>query len=38
LVRAKHQPAAVGNDRRLRSIVSGLLFTMNRATHTCRPH
>ena len=36
LVRAKHQLAAVRNDRRLRSIVSGLLFTMNGATPTCR--
>jgi hypothetical protein len=36
LARAKHQPAAVGNERRLRSIVSGLLFTMNAATPTCR--
>ena len=36
LTRAKHQPAAVGNERRLRSIVSGLLFTMNGATPTCR--
>src|ERR1700730_6818648 len=33
---AKHQPAAVGNDRRLRSLVSGLLFTMDGATPTCR--
>src|SRR6266566_8182093 len=32
----ENQPAAVGNDRRLRSIVSGLLFTMNAATSTCR--
>src|SRR4029077_20191343 len=30
------QPAAVGNDRRLRSIVSGLLFTMDGATPTCQ--
>jgi len=30
-----NQPAAVGNNRRLRSIVSGLLFTMNGATRTC---
>src|SRR5262245_5157489 len=30
------QPAAVRNDRRLRSIVSGLLFTMGSATATCR--
>jgi hypothetical protein len=35
-VRAKHQPAAVGNDHGPRSIVSGLLFTMNSATPTCR--
>src|SRR5262245_34624321 len=34
--RAKYQPAAVGNDRRHRCIVSGLLFTMNAATPTCR--
>src|SRR5262249_6440361 len=27
---------AAGNDRRLRSIVSGLLFTMDGATSTCR--
>ena len=32
----EHQPAAVGNDRRLRSLVSGLLFTMDGATPTCR--
>src|SRR5262249_51467565 len=32
----KHQPTDVGNNRRLRSIVSGLLFTMNAATPTCR--
>src|ERR1700757_3302882 len=30
------QPVAVGNDRRLRSLVSGLLFTMDGATPTCR--
>src|SRR6516165_7268548 len=30
-----NQPTAVGNNRRLRSIVSGLLFTMNGATRTC---
>jgi len=30
------QPAAVGNDRGLRSVVSGLLFTMTSATPTCR--
>src|SRR3989442_4904722 len=29
-------PAAVGNDRRLRSIVSGLLLTIDGATPTCR--
>ena len=34
LVQAKHQPAAVRNDRRPRSIVSGLLFTMDGATPT----
>src|SRR5262245_35711391 len=34
--RMKNQPAAVGNDRGPRSIVSGLLFTMNCATPTCR--
>jgi hypothetical protein len=34
--RIKNQPAAVGNDRGLRSIVSGLLFTMSSATPTCR--
>ena len=33
---ANNQPAAVGNDRRLRSIVFGLLFTMDGATPTCR--
>src|SRR5262249_13630886 len=32
----KSQPAAVGNDRGLRSIVCGLLFTMKSATPTCR--
>src|SRR5262249_37594354 len=32
----QNQPAAVGNDRRLRAIVSGLLFTMDSATPTCR--
>src|SRR5262249_19094500 len=32
----KNQPAAVGNDRPLRSIVPGLLFTMDGATSTCR--
>jgi hypothetical protein len=29
------QPTAVGNERRLDSIVLGLLFTMNSATPTC---
>jgi hypothetical protein len=29
------QPTAVGNERRLDSIVLGLLFTMNSATLTC---
>src|SRR6516165_4998750 len=33
--RTKHQPAAAGNDRRLGSPVSGLLFTGNGATPTC---
>src|SRR6266516_1317947 len=32
----ENQPAGVGNDRRLPSIVSELLFTMNAATSTCR--
>ena len=36
LVCAKHQPAAVRNDRRGTFIVSGLLFTMTFATPTCR--
>jgi hypothetical protein len=36
LVRAKQQPAAVRNDRRRGFPVSGLLFTGNAATHTCR--
>jgi hypothetical protein len=36
--RAKHQLAAVRNDRRGRVIVSGLLFTITFATPTCRPH
>jgi hypothetical protein len=36
LVRANNQPAAVGIERRLRSIVLGLLFTMDGATPTCR--
>jgi hypothetical protein len=31
----KDQPAAAGNDRRPRSFVSGLLFTMDGATPTC---
>jgi hypothetical protein len=35
--RAKDQPAAVRNDRWRSFIVSGLLFTMRFATHTCRP-
>ena len=35
-MRTTQQPVAVGNDRRLRSIVSGLLFTMDGATPTCR--
>src|SRR5262245_12033177 len=34
--RTKNQPAAVGNGHGPRSIVSGLLFTMNSATPTCR--
>jgi len=33
--RAKNQPAGVGNDRRPRSIVQGLLFTMENATRAC---
>src|SRR5262249_959931 len=36
--RAKYQPAAARNERRRSFIVSGLLFTMRFATHTCRPH
>src|SRR5262249_9797706 len=36
LVRAEHHPAGVRNDYRRNSIVSGLLFTMNGATATCR--
>src|SRR5262245_63473706 len=36
LARTKNQPAAVRKDRRRNSIVSGLLFTMNGATATCR--
>src|SRR5262249_23708810 len=35
-IRTKHQPTAVGNGRRGHSIVSGLLFTMDSATPTCR--
>src|ERR1700730_9179285 len=31
-IRTKHQPAAVGKDRRLGFPVSGLLFTMDYAT------
>src|SRR6516162_11743065 len=31
----RNRPAVAGNDRRLRSIVSGLLFTMNGATQMC---
>src|SRR5258707_7067345 len=38
LVQAKHQLAAVRNDRRRNFIVFGLLFTMRFAPHTCRPH
>ena len=38
LVRGKDQPAAARNARRRNFIVSGLLFTMRFATHTCRPH
>src|SRR5262249_50385733 len=34
--RAKHQPVGVGNERRLGFPVSGLLFTENAATATCR--
>jgi hypothetical protein len=34
--RSEGQPPAVRNDRRLRSIVSALLFTMGFATRTCR--
>src|SRR6516164_6359620 len=33
---AKAPTYGVGNNRQLRSIVSGLLFTMNAATPTCR--
>jgi len=32
----KNQPAGVGKDRRLRSVVLGLFFTMKNATFTCR--
>src|SRR6516164_1208615 len=32
----KNQPAAVANERRLPASVSGLLFTMDGATPTCR--
>jgi hypothetical protein len=32
---SRRQSAAVGNDRWVRSIVFGLLFTMKRATPTC---
>src|SRR5262245_3359019 len=32
----ENQPAAVRKDRRPRSVVSGLLFTMDSATPTCR--
>src|SRR5262249_54746277 len=38
LVQAKHHPVDARNDRRPRSIVSGLLFTMTFATRTCRSH
>src|SRR5262249_36176064 len=36
MARAKHQPAAVRNDGWRRFPVSGLLFTGNGATPTCR--
>jgi hypothetical protein len=36
--RAKDQPAAARNERQRSFIVSGLLFTMSFATHTCRSH
>jgi hypothetical protein len=36
-VRAQHQPAAVRNDHRRNSLVSGLLFTMKTATRACAP-
>jgi len=32
---SRRQSAVAGDDRRLRSIVSGLLFTMKGATPTC---
>src|SRR6516164_9512356 len=35
-IRTRNQPAAVGNDRWFPSPVSGLLFTGNAATPTCR--
>src|SRR5262245_26032685 len=35
-MRASDQPVAAQNDRRRNFIVSGLLFTMRFATHTCR--
>jgi hypothetical protein len=34
---SEYQPTAVRNDRRLTFPVSGLFFTGNGATHTCRP-
>jgi len=34
-IRTKNRPAVAENDRRLRSIVFGLLFTTNSATRTC---
>jgi hypothetical protein len=37
LIRAKNQPAAVGNDRRRGCPVSGLFFTGSCATRTCEP-
>src|SRR5262249_55603005 len=37
LVRAKNRPAVAGSDRRLRSIVCGLLFPMNGTTKTREP-
>ena len=36
--RSQDQPAAARNDCRRNFIVSGLLFTMSFATHTCRLH